>query len=728
MRTREATVCFKHLREWKWQCGTCTGHLCEKCDFKRDGRSLYCENCGIPIEKGDYSTYKLKDKIYIVSLFVLIPVGIISFFSFFYTREWIFLVLVFSLASLVLLLYYLNRRYWIEFKDDGLFVSSGNKFVPWGCIYEIGRDINRHSGNLKIWYIDVKNKKEESCNIHLRFIKNNKAFIQRLLKHISPKTVIDASLIKKYDIDKEAISRHYKVDVSLPTKSLPKDKEQLHKASEHFNQVLKFKPVLTYFLCSVNLLIFLWAFIYQGGIDKIFYQYGKINEFIFFHHEYYRLFTSIFLHLNFEHILLNIVGLYLIGSLVEKLFGYFKFLYIYIASGLIASFCSLIFMPNPSIGASGAIMGLMGAAFILYVKYGKVLTLRIKELLLLYSVSFSLGSIFYGYFYESIDNAAHLGGFLAGMLLAVPIRSKILDDASDIYYQAISISGSKQSYLGLSANRILRKQAFIIGFTVLFLLSTVCSWAMITKFPQKRMIYIELLKSDYLSQVGKLEKAVSLSQKTLKNSISQFGMEAIVVAEAFANTGKIYLRLNDLDSAQIYIEDALKIYDFKLKDKNKKKRRILNLLAEVYSDQKNYEKAKDIIRRSIGKKKSDYQDIVMTDSYYLRSRIDLELKEYDAAWNHALKASFRYKDVYGKNSIQYLRAQAIVASIMIKKGEMIRAEKLLNDILKQMGSATGRKKSDILFVLDGLIEAYKKLDWKEQLALSKRKRTYFQNE
>ena len=95
--------------------------------------------------------------------------------------------------------------------------------------------------------------------------------------------------------------------------------------------------------------------------------------------------TSMFLHASWPHVLLNMWGLYIFGDNVEDRLGHFGYLLFYLASGLGAAFTHLLFNLNsqvPTVGASGAIAGVMGAYFLLYPK-ARVLDLVLLHILLL---------------------------------------------------------------------------------------------------------------------------------------------------------------------------------------------------------------------------------------------------------------------------------------------------------------------------------------------------------
>ena len=90
---------------------------------------------------------------------------------------------------------------------------------------------------------------------------------------------------------------------------------------------------------------------------------GGLVHFNVVHGEWYRLITSMFLHFNFEHILMNI-SLFIFGKIVESIVGPLRMLGIYVISGLLGNFISLSFnLHTVSVGASGAIFGLIGSIF-----------------------------------------------------------------------------------------------------------------------------------------------------------------------------------------------------------------------------------------------------------------------------------------------------------------------------------------------------------------------------
>lgn len=131
---------------------------------------------------------------------------------------------------------------------------------------------------------------------------------------------------------------------------------------------------------------------------------------------YWRLLTAMFLHGGVLHILFNGFSLFSIGPMVERFFGTTRFLGLYFISGLAGSVASYAFSPNLSVGASGAIFGLVGglAAFF-YVSrktFGEMARQQLGSL-----ITVIMLNLFIGFSGGNIDNFAHMGGLVGGALL-----------------------------------------------------------------------------------------------------------------------------------------------------------------------------------------------------------------------------------------------------------------------------------------------------------------------
>lgn len=141
--------------------------------------------------------------------------------------------------------------------------------------------------------------------------------------------------------------------------------------------------------------------------------------------EYYRLFTSMFLHFGITHLGNNMLVLFLLGDNVERAVGKWKYLVLYILSGLGGSMVSYLHAKGTgeyavSAGASGAIFGVIGALFyIVAVNHGRLEDMTTRRLGIMIAVS-----LYHGFTSAGVDNYAHLGGLAAGILLAVVLYRK----------------------------------------------------------------------------------------------------------------------------------------------------------------------------------------------------------------------------------------------------------------------------------------------------------------
>jgi rhomboid protease GluP len=144
---------------------------------------------------------------------------------------------------------------------------------------------------------------------------------------------------------------------------------------------------------------------------------GAIVPGIFARHEYWRLLTAMFLHAGFVHVGLNLWAIYQLGTLYEVMFGSPRLAFVYFATGLVASITSALHVQGASVGASGAVFGLLGA-FIFSIRrsprwrHEKWTRSLVNQLVFLVVLNLVIG-----YEVPMIDNYAHMGGLAAGLIL-----------------------------------------------------------------------------------------------------------------------------------------------------------------------------------------------------------------------------------------------------------------------------------------------------------------------
>jgi rhomboid protease GluP len=148
--------------------------------------------------------------------------------------------------------------------------------------------------------------------------------------------------------------------------------------------------------------------------------------------QYWRLLSATFLHGSIDHLIGNAVALLVLGMICEHAFGRRQFLLLYVVSGIAGSLLSLLTSAGPSVGASGAIFGLQGAAIVLFRRHRDRLLVRDRRigLVLLAWALYTIGS---GLLSPWIDNGAHIGGAIGGALLGRTLRPVVLDPMPPAY-------------------------------------------------------------------------------------------------------------------------------------------------------------------------------------------------------------------------------------------------------------------------------------------------------
>jgi membrane associated rhomboid family serine protease len=179
---------------------------------------------------------------------------------------------------------------------------------------------------------------------------------------------------------------------------------------------------VTQILIAINVLAFLaetatgtpLGGVGSGGVGTLYVHGALFGPYLHgAYHEYYRLLTSGFLHDGLLHILFNMVFLYFVGPALEAAIGRLNFVAVYFASLLAGSFGALLFSPDiPTVGASGALFGLLGALVVVAHYRGISIWSSGLGPTLLINIVFSLTV-------ADVSIGAHVGGFVGGLLCGV---------------------------------------------------------------------------------------------------------------------------------------------------------------------------------------------------------------------------------------------------------------------------------------------------------------------
>ena len=194
-------------------------------------------------------------------------------------------------------------------------------------------------------------------------------------------------------------------------------------------------PVVTYALIALNVLFFL---VELNGGDSFIQQWSLVPRRFLANpaRDFPTIFTSMFMHAGWLHLLGNMLYLWIFGDNVEDSFGHAKFLIFYLLCGIAATFAQLVFTATssvPNLGASGAIAGVLGAYIVMFPR-GQVRVMMGRGIIpmpalvvigfwiVLQFVS-GIGSISQSAETGGVAYLAHIGGFIAGIVLSFVFRT-----------------------------------------------------------------------------------------------------------------------------------------------------------------------------------------------------------------------------------------------------------------------------------------------------------------
>lgn len=203
--------------------------------------------------------------------------------------------------------------------------------------------------------------------------------------------------------------------------------EKTEEKNRNYEDVFKQKKILiTYILMGINIgmffLTYLIYFITKGNVDL--YNLLSVNASAVKSGEIYRLLTGTFMHAGPLylpiHLFFNMYALYIIGTQVENFIGRYRYLIIYLGGAIMGSLLSCVILHGDSIGASGAIFGLMGSlvyfGYHYRVYFGNILKTQIIPLIIF--------NLLLGFYLSGVDNFAHIGGLIGGVLLTMAVGLK----------------------------------------------------------------------------------------------------------------------------------------------------------------------------------------------------------------------------------------------------------------------------------------------------------------
>lgn len=259
--------------------------------------------------------------------------------------------------------------------------------------------------------IDEEDKKISTINVsNISDLKKNK-----LLKKVYPK--IEKNNFTKTDSLMNII--HATEDINNKTA----------RENDKYEDIFKPKPIIVtkviMFLCFA---MYIATLLVNNNFNVALILLGANNRSLVLGGQVWRLLTSAFLHGNILHLLVNMYSLWIIGSQVETYIGRWKFLVIYLLSAIMGSLFSIVFYANSiSIGASGALFGLMGA--LLY--FGYHYRLYLSNTLTSQIIPIIILNLLFGFTIPGIDNACHIGGLIGGYLATMIVGLKYKSQKSE---------------------------------------------------------------------------------------------------------------------------------------------------------------------------------------------------------------------------------------------------------------------------------------------------------
>lgn len=270
------------------------------------------------------------------------------------------------------------------------------------------------SMNILNIFLDInelpENKVKNMDNIYIDSLKN------------VPKNKVLTSAFKKITTDLSTDQ----IDIEEIIKKTEDVNIKTQKKNKVYEDIFKPKtPIITNIIILTCILYFvLMLFNTKGNLSAAnLLKYGANYQAYIQAGEWYRLFSCIFIHASILHLLLNMYTLKIIGSQIESFLGKIRFVIVFIISGLIGSLFSAILTKSVSVGASGAIFGILGSLIYFSYHYRLLLGSSLKYEILPV-VIFNLGI---GLFIPGVDIWAHIGGLVGGIFatMAVGVPGKI---------------------------------------------------------------------------------------------------------------------------------------------------------------------------------------------------------------------------------------------------------------------------------------------------------------
>ena len=222
-----------------------------------------------------------------------------------------------------------------------------------------------------------------------------------------------------------------------------------------------YRPRVTYVMMGLLVVVFAVETLVGGSEDpRVLIKLGANYAPLVTLGDYWRIFTANFLHIGLLHLLFNLYALYIVGTEVELFYGPWRFLVIYLLTGVSGAIASYTFTYGLSAGASTAIFGLIGTLFAFFTRnravFGEMSRARLSNLVVVIAIN-----VFYGLSVSAIDNWGHAGGFVGGFILGwllCPFYQ--IEARPDGYHRVVDRTSLRAEWIGVGLVTVLMVVAF----------------------------------------------------------------------------------------------------------------------------------------------------------------------------------------------------------------------------------------------------------------------------
>ncbi|MGP4107271.1 rhomboid family intramembrane serine protease [Virgibacillus sp. L01] len=390
------------------------------------------------------------------------------------------------------------RRFFLgkHIEIHNVYISTNSPVDDWYILKKPMQLNEKNPMKMKVYYLSEAEKDVE---------------LSRLQDAIGSSNVTISAEESELDMEEKVEYFRSQLDINLKNKK--------NEAESVFSNG---KPFLTYFLLGINIIIFLLLELDGSSQStETLIKFGaKYNPAIIEKGEWWRIISSMFLHIGFLHLFMNMFAVYYLGTAVERIYGSIRFIVVYLLAGIGGGLASFAFTTNISAGASGALFGLFGALLFFGLIHKKIFFQTMgRSMLLIIGIN-----LLFGFMVPQVDNGAHLGGLVTGF-----IASAILH-----------LPGLKKMSMQLLA--LILYVVIILGLIIFGIQHNLNSPS------------YQLMKVEQLAAVQDYEKIVEITTTGLRNPDD-------LADELLFQRSYAYVNLNEVDLAIDDLEDAIQTND-----------------------------------------------------------------------------------------------------------------------------------------------------------------------